>query len=138
MILIGRWYIVQVPNFPALKGNLGAAPLPRVGNRPSSGVAFTRAAGINVKSPHWRESLRFLQYLASPDYGRVIVEDGDALPPNPHVAETGRALVNEMVPEADFHQTFVDAIQNARSLDFSPFIDASEMSRWIQEYLEKV
>lgn len=138
MIFIGRWYIVQVPNFPALKGNLAAVPLPRVGSRSSSGVAFTRAAGINIKSPRRQEALRFLQYLASPEYGRVIVEDGDALPPNPHVAETGGMLVNEMVPDAGFHQVFIDAIRNARSLDFSPFIDASEMTRWIKEFLEKV
>ncbi len=138
MILIGRWYIVQVPNYPELKGNLGAVPLPKVGDRPSSGVAYTRAAGINVKSPHWRESLRFLQYLASPEYGKVIVEDGDAQPPNPRLAESGQALVNEMVPDAAFHQAFVDSIKNARSLDYSPFIDASEVSRWIQETIEKV
>lgn len=138
MIVIGRWYIVQLPNFPALRGNLGAVPLPRVPGHPSAGVADTRAAGINVKSPHWRQSLRFLQYLASPRYGAIIVQDGDGLPPDPHLALSGQALVNGQVADPAFHDAFVAAIRNARPLDTSPFVDAEEVGRWIQEYLEKV
>src|SRR2546430_5554653 len=119
-------------------GHRGAVELPRGGTRRSSGVAYTRAAGVNVRSLPGRESLRFLQYLAGPEYGRVIVEDGDALPPNPHLAESGRALANEMVPDPSFHEPFIRAIKTARPLDFSPYIDASEVARWIQEYIEKV
>lgn len=138
MIFIGRWYIVQVPNYPALRGHLGAALLPQVGSRPSSGVTDTRAAGINVKSPHWREALHFLQYLASPDYSKVIVDDGDALPPNPNLARNGKDLADEEVPDPAFHEPFVQAMKNARPLDTSPFIDASMVSRWIQETVDKV
>jgi len=138
MILIGRWYIVQVPNYPELKGNLGAVTLPHVGNLPSSSVGGTRAAGINAKSPHWREALKFLKYLASPEYSKIIDADGDSLPPNPQLALTGSQLSNEMVPDPTFHAPFVSAIKNARALDYSPFIDAIETSRWIQEYADKV
>ncbi len=138
MIFIGRWYIVQTPQYPNLKGNLGAVLLPRVGNRPSCGVTDTRAAGINVKSLHWREALHFLQYLASPDYGRVIVNDGDALPPNPDLARTGQDLVNAAVPDPAFHQPFIEAVKRARPLDVSPFIDMSIVARWLKEAIEKV
>jgi multiple sugar transport system substrate-binding protein len=138
MIFIGRWYIVQVPQYPNLTGNLGAVLLPRVGNRPSCGVTDTRAAGINAKSPHWREALHFLQYLASADYGKVIVEDGDSLPPNPALARTGQALVNSAVPDPAFHQPFIDAMKNARPLDNSLFIDMSIVARWLKESIDKV
>jgi multiple sugar transport system substrate-binding protein len=138
MIFIGRWYIVQVPNYPKLRGNLGAALLPRVGDRPSCGMTDSRAAGINAKSPRWREALSFLQYLASPDYSKVIVQDGDALPPNPALARTGTDLVNESVPDPAFHQPFIEAAKNARPLDNSPFIDSAQVSRWIKEQIEKV
>ncbi len=137
MIIIGRWYIIQVPNFPNLKGHLGAALLPRVGNRPSAGVGDSGGVGINAKSPHWKEALRFLQYLASPAYSKIIVEDGDSLPPNPQLAKSGQALADDLVPDPAFHQPFVEAINNARPLDFSPFIDATEVSRWISEYVAK-
>ncbi|MDX1931389.1 MAG: extracellular solute-binding protein [Capsulimonadales bacterium] len=138
MIVIGRWYIVQVPNFPNLKGNLGAVLLPRVGTRPSAGVTDTRAAGINAKSPRWREALTFLQYLASPEYSRIIVQDGDANPPDFRLAATGASMVNESVPDPAFHQPFVDALKNARPLDNSPFIDPALVARWTTEHVEKV
>lgn len=138
MIFIGRWYIVQAPNYPNLKGNLAAVQLPRVGDRPSSGATDTRAAGINIKSPHWRDALKFLQYLASPEYGRVIVEDGDAMPPNPALARFGRDLVNDIVPDPAFHQPFVDALKSARPVDVSPFIDAGLVNRWFKDRIEQV
>jgi multiple sugar transport system substrate-binding protein len=133
MIFIGRWYLCQVPNFPALKGKMGAALLPRCGERPSSGQCGTRAAGINVKSPRREEAIKFLQYLASPDYSQVIVNDGDAMPPNPALARTGKDLVNEAVDDPVFHQVFVDALKNARSLDMSAFIDVNQVMRWLDE-----
>ena len=138
MIVIGRWYIVQVPNYPNLKGKLGAVVLPRVPGRPSSGVTGTRAAGINVKSPRRAEALRFLQYLADPDYGRLIVQDGDALPPNPNLARSGQDLANEIIPDPAFHQPFVDAMKTARPADVSAFIDSGLAARWLQERIEKV
>lgn len=138
MIIIGRWYIIQVPNYPNLRGNLGAVLLPRIGSRPSAGVADAGGAGINVKSPRRQQALRFLQYLASPQYSKVIVDDGDSLPPNPSVAQSGLALVDELVPDPAFHQPFVTAIQHAHPLDDSPFTDSLEVSRWTQEYVEKV
>ena len=138
MIVIGRWYIIQLPNFPALEGHLGAALLPRIDGRPSSGVGDSGAVGINAKSPHWRQALRFLQFLASPQYSKIIVDDGDSLPPNPRLATSGKALADDLIPDPAFHAPFVQAIRNARPLDYSPFIDATEVSRWIGEYVEKV
>ncbi len=138
MIPIGRWYIIQLPNFPNLQGNLGAVQLPRVGSRPSAGVADAGAAGVNVKSHHWRAALSFLQFLASPQYGKVIVEDGDSLPPNPAVAASGKALQDDLVPDPAFHDPFVRAMQNARPLDTSPYMDSMEAARWLDETVQKV
>ena len=138
MIFIGRWYLCQAPRFPKLKGKLGAMQLPRVGDRPSAGQCGTRAAGINVKSPHREEALKFLRYLASPEYSRLIVKDGDAMPPNPSLARTGADLVNDAVGEPEFHRCFIEALEVARPLDTSPFIDAVIVDRWMQERIGEV
>src|SRR6185437_7620311 len=98
----------------------------------------TREAGINVKSKHVREALKFLQYLASPQYGKIVVDDGDALPPNPGVARSGAMLVDDLVPDPAFHAPFVAAAKTGRTMDFSPYIDASETTRWIGVYTQKV
>lgn len=138
MMLIGRWYLNILVNYPETAKHVGAVTLPRVGDRPSSGVMGTRAAGINAKSPRWSEALAFLQYLASAEYGRLIVQDGDALPPNPELARSGEDLVNGTVNDPAFHQPFVDAIKNARPYDISPFIDDLLVMRWLNERIERV
>jgi len=138
MISIGRWYIIQVPNYPQIAGALGAARLPRVGARESSGMTDARAAGINIKGRHIQEALKFLQYLASPEYSALIVKDGDSLPPNPLLAQSGEALVNPAVPDPAFHQPFVDAEKSARPVDTSPFVDALQVQRWLVEHIDKV
>jgi multiple sugar transport system substrate-binding protein len=138
MIFIGRWYIIQLPSYPDLKGWLGAVRLPRIDGRPSTGVTDTRAAGINVKSPYRKEALLFLQYLASPQYSKVIVDDGDSLPPNPALARTGKDLANKIVPDPAFHQPFIDAMRDAHPLDVSPFVDDGLVMRWLKEHIEKV
>lgn len=138
MILIGRWYTIQVPNQPDLAPHLGAVQLPHMPGRPSTGVTVCRGAGVNARSPHRKQALEFLQYLASSEYGRLIVQDGDALPPNPDLARTGEDLANKTIPDPAFHQPFIDAMKTTGSVDLSPFIDASQVQRWIIERIEKV
>ncbi|MGH7214771.1 MAG: ABC transporter substrate-binding protein [Tepidisphaeraceae bacterium] len=138
MIFIGRWYIIQLRAFPELASQLGTVPLPRVGDRPSQGVVGTRAAGVNAKSPNKDQALKFLKYLAGPEYGRVIVEGGDALPPNPALARTGADLVNDQVADPAFHQAFIDAVEQGRTFNTSPFMDAVLVNRWFQERIDAV
>ncbi len=141
-IFIGRWAIVRVPAYlkrnPDLVENMAAIVLPRVPGRVSSGVVGTRAAGINAKTKHPEAAKRFLQYLAGRDYSALIVEDGDALPPNPEMARTGVDLINDHVPNAAFHQPFIDAVENGVTLKMSPFIEAQIVKRWALEAVEQV
>jgi multiple sugar transport system substrate-binding protein len=138
MISIGRWYIVQLPNYPDLQGHLGAVTLPHVGLLPSRGACDTRAAGINAKSPHWREALSFLQYLASPEYSKLIVHDGDSLPPNPMIARTGADIVNEAASDPAFQTPFIQAIKNGHTLPGSPFLGGNLLGRLYDEQVQRV
>ncbi len=138
MVNIGRWYLCRMIGFPKLKGKLGAVTIPRAGDRPSSGQCGTRAAGVNVKSRHIEESLKFLQFLARPEYSRCIVLDGDSLPPNPEVARTGEDLVNDIVDDPAFHAPFIEAMKNSRPLDMSPFISATVVERWLGERMDSI
>jgi ABC-type glycerol-3-phosphate transport system substrate-binding protein len=138
MVNIGRWYLCRMIGFQKLKGKLGAVTIPRAGDRPSQGQCGTRAAGINVKSEHIPEALKFLQFLAGPEYSRCIVLDGDSLPPSPEVARTGADLVNDIVDDPAFHAPFIEAMRNSRPLDTSPFISATLAERWLGERLDKI
>jgi multiple sugar transport system substrate-binding protein len=138
MIIIGRWFTVQAPNFPELRENLAAARLPRMPGQPSRGFTRTRGVAVNAKTRHPEAAARFLTYLNSPEYGRSIVEDGDSMPPNPKMAKDGAALANAGVPDAAFHQVFVDAIRDAVPPDSSPFVDAAQVQRWVIESLGRI
>ena len=82
--------------------------------------------------------MKFLQYLASREYGQLIVKDGDSLPPNPELARSGADLVNDIIPDPDFHQIFIDAVRTGRPHALSPFIEAGPSQRWIKEAVEGV
>lgn len=141
-IHIGRWAIVQIPVYlernPDIVENIAAARLPRVPGHPSRGVVGSRAAGINAKSKNPEAARRFLQYLAGRDYSALIVEDGDALPPNPDMARTGADLANDIVPDPGFHQPFIDAVEEGVTLKMSPFIEAQIVKRWTLEAVQEV
>ncbi len=138
MIIIGRWFTVQVDSFPNLKGNLAAARLPRLPGQPSRGFTRARGVAVNAKTAHPEAAVKFLVHLTSPEYGRSIVDDGDALPPSPELAQDGTALANSGIPDPAFHQVFVDAIRDAVPPGTSPFIDAAQVQRWIQESLGRL
>lgn len=138
MIMIGRWFTVQAANFPELQGKLAAVRLPRLPGQPSRGYTRTRGVAVNAQSRHPEEAVRFLSYLATPEYSRKIIDDGDSLPPNPEMAADGAALANQAVPDAAFHQVFLDAIRDAQPTDTSPFVDAAQVQRWVIEMLGRV
>lgn len=138
MICIGRWYIVQLANYPELKPHLAAVREPHFPGQPSCVMATSRAAGINARTTHRDAAVAFLRYLASPEYSALVVGDGDALPPLPSLARNGGALANRSVPDAAFHQVFVDAVADAAVQDRSPYVDLSIVNRWIAERLNQV
>ena len=138
MIMIGRWYLNILVNYPDMAQNIASVGLPRFEGHPPSGLLGCRGPGINAQSKHKEQAMKFLSYLASVDYGTLIVRDGDSLPPNPTLAQNGEMLVNKTVSDPAFHQPFVDAMKTARPIDNSPFINALEVQRWIDERLARV
>ena len=142
LIFIGRWAIVRIPAYlsrnPGVDERIASVVYPRVPGRPSRVTVRSRAAGINTRTGHPEEARRFLRYLASREYGQLIVRDGDGLPPNPELARTGADLVNDIIADPAFHQPFIDAVRTGRPLDLSPFVEAGLTQRWIKEAVEAV
>ena len=142
MIFIGRWAIVRIPAYivrnPGIDERLGTVVFPRVPGLESRVTVRSRAAGINTKTDKPEAARLYLQYLASREYGQLIVRDGDGLPPNPELARTGADLANDIIDDADFHQPFIDAVRTGRPLDLSPFVEAGITQRWILEAVEAV
>jgi multiple sugar transport system substrate-binding protein len=138
MLIIGRWYLNMLVNYPGMAEKLGAVTLPRVPPRESGGWLRIRASAINARTPHQEGALRFLAFLASREYNELIVRDGDSIPPNPVYSRTGADLVNPTIQDPAWHQPFIDAVQQARPVDTSPFMDPTVAERWLKERLDRI
>jgi hypothetical protein len=54
------------------------------------------------------------------------------------MARSGIDLVNDIVLDPDFHQPFIDAVEEGVTLKMSPFIEAQILRRWTLEAVQEV
>ena len=132
----GRWALIQLRKF----GDLDLAVCePPYLEMPVTSIG-TRAAGVYIgsKEPGWAE--RFQQYLASEAYNMQIVEDGDALPPNPKYAKTEAFLhPPKHRNEWGIHQFYAETARDiAVADDRSPFVLDADAWRVIYEWRDRL
>ena len=128
MLSGGRHILIQLRKFdPPLE--LGISEPPH-GGFPNM-VVGTRAAGIYAGSKHKDLARYFLAFLASEEYNLNIVEDADALPPNPVYTKLAQYQRPAAYPnEWECHEAFADAV-NTIAFPFvtSPFVLFTVASR---------
>lgn len=128
-----RWMLVQFRNYPDLRENLGCVLLPSPRGGAPASYCGARGPGINRNSKHIRESLLFMQYLASPEYGEVIAQSADALPPSREYAEDPARLLNPGFPAENYQEKFLASMDHAEAQQLSPFIDRKIVDRiWLE------
>ncbi|MBI4023703.1 MAG: extracellular solute-binding protein [Verrucomicrobia bacterium] len=127
MFLSGRYALIQLRQFGAL--DLAVVEHP-YGEFPNTRVD-TRCAAIYAGSKHRELARYFLAYLASEEYNLHIVEDADALPPNPIYTRTEAFLRPAKYPnEWGCHEVFADAVQTIGiGRSHSPFVLPSTAER---------
>ncbi len=120
MVSTGRYALIQFRQFG--KMDLDAVQYPN-GGYPNTIIA-TRAALVYKGGKHKDLSKYFLAYLASEDYNMNIVNDADALPPNPEFTRTEEYLHPKDYPnEWKVHKKFAqDAVDISIVLTKSPFV----------------
>jgi multiple sugar transport system substrate-binding protein len=139
MILSGRWNVIRLrdyPDPPVIR--LSYFPTPE-GGWPNDVIA-ARSAAVYAGSEHPERATLFLAYLASENYNRLVVDDGDALPPNPAFANSEAFdrpadHPNEWDIHAPTHHT---AMHRAVALAESPFIASGTTRRLAAQAVEKV
>lgn len=138
MIWGSRWMMVQFRQYPELREEIGVALLPCPPGTAPLSYAGARGPGINVNSPRREEAVKFLAYLASDDYGRVIAQSSDALPPSATFARTVENLLNPDYPWETYQEKFVESMNNARSTEISPFVNLKTVDRLWREHIELI
>lgn len=132
-VWIGRYGLIQFRQFGDM--DLTVVEPPHAGF-PNTSLT-TRAAAVYRGGDNKDLAAYFLAYLASEEYNMTIVEDADALPPNPKYTRTEEYLRPEDYPnEWGIHRRFADAARNiAIARPFSPFVLGKTVQR-IQRGLE--
>lgn len=133
-----RWMMVIFRQYPELREHVGVALLPRMPDGVPASYSGTRGPGINARSPHRDEALRFLQYLASDEYAEVIAMSSDGLPPQASYSDDPARLLNPAFPWEDFQEKFVESMRVAEPVEVSPFVSSIIVDRIWTDALDNV
>lgn len=128
MLLSGRWALIQLREFESM--SLDVVELPHGGF--PNGIILTRCAGIYAGTKYPQLAELFLAFLASEDYNMQIVENADALPPNPRYTQTEAYLRPQKYPnEWGVHEKFSEkALHLSIAPSLSPFILETTVRRF--------
>lgn len=123
----GRWGLMRFR--PNGTDNLGVSENPYA-EFPNE-VLGGGSVAIYKNTSHPQVALEFLQFLASEEYNRQIVEYSDSLPPVPEFAETENFLRPPDHPnEWNVHEPFAKvARETSIAFDISPYVVHSQVTR---------
>lgn len=130
MGLGGRWWYVNMKGFQDL--HLGVVESPFQNKR--AFLAIARASCINRRSPRREEALKFLLYLSSPDYAKLVDRQADGSPAFRKYAKS-RNLQAIKDPDS---QVWLEVAKYGQAEIASPYVDGAVVSRLINVQLDLV
>lgn len=133
-VAIGRYGLIQLRRFENFSPDVALFPHKVMPMQPIG----ARSAGINACGDNPELVARFLQFLASKEYNRIIVADADALPPNPAAARTPEFLAPKKYPdEHHAHAKYRRAAEEfGVGREYSRFVNPEVVERTIISHLE--
>jgi multiple sugar transport system substrate-binding protein len=121
----GRWWLnlirKEAPNL-----RLGVVELPY--QKVETVVGGARCALVNAKGKNKPAAIRFIKYLASPEYNRLLNEQADALAPVMAESYTEHFLHNPEYPNEDYNAIWREVVRKARVDELNPFLRGSELT----------
>lgn len=117
---------------------LGATLLPHFTGKTPSYRISSRIAGINSRSPHRKEALKFLQYLAGPTYSRMLNEEADYLPGNPQFARLGVSPGPPALARQELQDATVNAMAFGHVFLQSPFLSLNDVNRILMNQMNRM
>jgi ABC-type glycerol-3-phosphate transport system substrate-binding protein len=117
---------------------LGSTKMPHFSNMPPCYPVQTRLVSINARSPNRLEALKFLQYLAGPDYSRLINQGVDNIPGNPKYAQLGLEEKYPDLGELEMHANVLEELKLGYQPRKSPFLLISEIDRILKNQISRL
>ncbi len=137
---IARWEAAD----PATRGprpeviGLGAMMIPHFAGMPPAYNVGTRSAAINVDSKSKEDALKFLQYLAGPEYAQLINKNGDNLPGNPKYADLGVEPGPPELARMEMHEATKESMNYGFAINDSPYLLSSDVNRVLAEQVSRM
>lgn len=118
--------------------NLGACLIPRFDYHSRTTRARVRGAGINSHSKKRREALNFLQYLASPEYSKLINQGADSKPGNKAYVTLEKLMHSNWPEEKQVNEIAIKAVSGSRIFPRSHFVSYSAINRNLKLVTDKI
>ena len=116
-----------------MRGRLGVVQLPW--QKRKVVIATSRSCGVNRNSRNHEAALRFLRFLASPEYSRLIVNVADSLPPLEQEVHSREFRSGGRYPTEDFNPVFAEAMRRGQQMELCPFVQPARVQRAIMRHL---
>jgi multiple sugar transport system substrate-binding protein len=132
----GRYSLIQLRKFDGFSPDVALLPHKLFAIQ----HVVARAAAVNAGAKDPKLAARFLQYLTSDAYNKLIVDGIDGLPPNPTALNSPAFLnppghPNEGPANVKFARA---ALEYGVGREYSPFINPGIVDRTIQEYVSAI
>jgi multiple sugar transport system substrate-binding protein len=134
MAIGGRWWLAQMRNYK--NQDFGVVESPNGGVRAYFG--YGRATLINRNSRHLDGALRFLTYLATPMYNRLVNDDADGICAFRAFAQGKAFDFNPAYPRERDNAVWRTASELAKPDEASPYVDGATVGRLVSRQLDLV
>jgi len=134
MSLGGRFYLVafrhkeEYPNFRpgVVEYQLGPHRIYR---------GYGGSVMINKQSPHRREALEYLKFMASQPFNEMVNDQADGLAPVKQFSDTPVFRLNPKYPDEDFNTVWRAVLERSVPDQLSPFVDGAILDLIISRQL---
>ncbi|MCG9896279.1 MAG: sugar ABC transporter substrate-binding protein [Fimbriimonadaceae bacterium] len=121
----GRWWLNLLrKDAPDMRLGVVEMPYPRRATL----VGGARCVLVNSRSPRREAAVRFVKYLASEEYNRLLNDQADALAPMKRFSQGPRFELNPEYPEEDFNLVWRSVVEKATPEEVNPFVKGAELT----------
>jgi multiple sugar transport system substrate-binding protein len=123
MILYGRWGIITFRKMKNLDWDIAPVPKYKDKNVERRATLFlSRSTAISINSPHPEEAFKFLMFLTTPEYNKLISHGGDSFPAVMSIARSNIFLFDPDFPNERKNKLYLDMLEYARVPRLSPYV----------------
>jgi multiple sugar transport system substrate-binding protein len=130
----GRWWLATLRGYKGLETGVMESPYGTVRDF----HAYGRCTLINKESPHKEDALKYILYMAGPEYNNLVNDQADGICVFKKYTHSNRFLLNPQYPKETDNAIWLDIAAHSTGDETSPFISGQVVNDLITEQLDLV